>query len=77
VARLADAPVLLWGTSTAAASRRARRHAGLLEPDDRARVAGLIINRLRGDASVLAPAWTSCVRAPACRCSGVPWITER
>ena len=79
VARLAEATVLLVGdiergdVFTALVGTLA-----LLAPDDRARVAGLIINRLRGDARILAPGLDELRARTGVPVLGVlPWIAER
>jgi adenosylcobyric acid synthase len=41
----------------------------LLEPQDRARVRGLVINKFRGDLGVLTPASRRSCDAPGCPCS--------
>jgi adenosylcobyric acid synthase len=59
IARMADAPVLLVGDIDRGGVFAALLGTlALLDPDDRARVGGLIVNRFRGDATVLAPGLT-------------------
>jgi adenosylcobyric acid synthase len=56
IARMADAPVLLVGDIDRGGVFAALLGTlGLLDPVDRARVGGLLVNRFRGDATVLAP----------------------
>ena len=56
IARMADAPVLLVGDIDRGGVFAALLGTlSLLDPDDRARVGGLIVNRFRGDATVLTP----------------------
>ena len=79
VARLAEAPVLLVGDIDRGGVFAAL--AGtllLLTPEDRGRVAGLIINRLRGDASILTPGLDELRARTGVPVLGVvPWIPER
>jgi len=79
VARLADAPVLLVGDIDRGGVFAALVGTlTLLSPADRARVAGLIINRLRGDADVLAPGLPELRARTGVPVMGVvPWIDER
>jgi adenosylcobyric acid synthase len=79
VARLAGAPVLLvsdidrGGVFAALVGTLA-----LLDPADRARVGGLIVNKLRGDRSILAPGLDELVARTGVPVLGVvPWLAER
>jgi adenosylcobyric acid synthase len=79
VARLADAPVLLVGDVDRGGVFAALVGTlALLPAADRARVAGLIVNRLRGDATVLAPGLRELHALTGVPVLGVvPWIDER
>ena len=76
IARLADAPVLLVGDIDRGGVFAA--FVGtleLLDPDDRARVAGFIVNKFRGDVSILAPGLEALVRRTAVPVLGiVPYL---
>jgi adenosylcobyric acid synthase len=79
VARLAGAPVLLIGDIDRGGVFAALVGTlALLAPADRARVAGLIINRLRGDAQILRPGLDELHALTGVPLLGVvPWIDER
>ncbi|HEX9818012.1 MAG TPA: cobyric acid synthase [Methylomirabilota bacterium] len=79
VARLAGAPVLLVGDIDRGGVFAALVGTlALLVPADRARVAGLVINRLRGDLAVLGPGLDELRALTGVPVLGVvPWIEER
>jgi adenosylcobyric acid synthase len=79
VARLADAPVLLVGDIDRGGVFAALVGTlALLGPEDRRRVAGLLVNRLRGDAGVLRPGLEELRALTGVPVLGVvPWIAER
>ena len=79
VARLAGAPVLLVGDIDRGGVFAALVGTlALLAPADRARVAGLIVNRLRGDPGVLGPGLDELHALTGVPVLGVvPWIAER
>jgi adenosylcobyric acid synthase len=79
VARLADAPVLLVGDIDRGGVFAALVGTlALLAPEDRRRVAGLVVNRLRGDAGVLRPGLQELRALTGTPVLGVvPWIAER
>ena len=78
VARLAEAPVLLVGDIDRGGVFGALVGTlALLAPADRARVAGLIINRLRGDAEILRPGLDELHALTGVPVLGVvPWISR-
>jgi adenosylcobyric acid synthase len=79
VARLAAAPVLLVGDIDRGGVFAALVGTlALLAPADRARVAGLIVNRLRGDPAILQSGLDELHALTGVPVLGVvPWITER
>jgi len=79
VARLAEAPVLLVGDIDRGGVFAALVGTlALLAPADRARVVGLIVNRLRGDHAILGPGLDELHALTGVPVLGVvPWIHER
>jgi adenosylcobyric acid synthase len=79
VARLAEAPVLLVGDIDRGGVFAALAGTlALLAPADRARVAGLIVNRLRGDPEVLGPGLHELRALTGVPVLGVvPWLDQR
>ena len=79
IARLADAAVILVGDiDRGGVFASLVGTLALLDPDDRARVGGLVINRLRGDPAILAPGLTMIAARTGVPVLGVvPMIAER
>src|SRR2546428_10627623 len=79
VPRLAGARVLLAGDVARGGVFAALVGTlALLDPADRARVGGLIVNKLRGEGSILAPGLDELVARTGVPVLGVvPWLEER
>src|SRR5437773_10081358 len=79
VARLAEARVLLVGDIDRGGVFAALVGTiALLDPADRARVGGLIVNKLRGEGAILAPGLDELVARTGMPVLGVvPWLAER
>src|SRR2546425_6310315 len=79
VARLAEARVLLVGDVDRGGVFAALVGTlALLDPADRVRVGGLIVNKLRGEGSILAPGLDELVARTGVPVLGVvPWLEER
>jgi adenosylcobyric acid synthase len=79
VARLAGAQVLLVGDIDRGGVFAALVGTlALLDPADRARVGGLIVNKLRGDGAILTPGLDELAARTGVPVLGVvPWLTER
>jgi adenosylcobyric acid synthase len=78
IARLADAPVLLVGDIDRGGVFAALVGTlELLDPEDRTRVAGFIVNKFRGDGAILAPGLDALVRRTAVPVLGVVPFLDR
>lgn len=69
LAKLVDAPVLLAGDiDRGGVFAQLYGTVALLEPDERARICGLIINKFRGDVEILRPGLAMLEEKYSCRC---------
>ena len=71
LARLVDAPVLLAGDiDRGGVFAQLYGTVALLEPEERARIKGLLINKFRGDVEILRPGLAMLEKKRSCRCWG-------
>lgn len=71
LARLVDAPVLLAGDiDRGGVFAQLYGTVALLEPEERARIKGLLINKFRGDVEILRPGLAMLEEKRSCRCWG-------
>ncbi len=71
LAKLVDAPVLLAGDiDRGGVFAQLYGTVALLEPDERARIKGLVINKFRGDVEILRPGLAMLEEKRSCRCWG-------